>query len=697
MLTQIDVLLVAMAMRAPTTRTADGKPLYPLTLFLATHEHLALGFEDEDTAVRTLEALRSAASIGAPAKLRRPNTDHVEQTYAFRGVLPRDGWRVYNVSSEFRRQGIPTRTRAWRFSQVNTNYEVCQYAGRVLSQLIPTYPATLVVPAHISDTTLSYAARFRSKGRIPVLTYLHSNLATITRSSQPLVGLKQNRSVQDEKLVKSIFSSHRTTDSEFAYGAARTNLIIDARPTTNAMANYAKGAGTEPMENYKGCKKVFLGIDNIHVMRDSLSRVTAALRVVDARPSFDDASSVAIDQLALQRSQWLKHMSGVLDGTRLIVRNIHVHASHVLVHCSDGWDRTAQLTSLAALCLDPYYRTVHGFCVLIEKDWISFGHQFRERTGIVGLGRLRFNMAAPRESTDEEEDAGPGLWELLTSSFQTGAASQRSPIFHQFLDCVAQLQHQFPTRFEFNGEMLAELLLHVYAARTGTFLFNTESERRTAPPGKVPPTECTPSVWDELLDEAALPRWQNPLYDAARDASDDMGVLFPDPKNLRFSTHLFRRTDAELNTRIDNEKRKAERLHKRLAEASETRARDAPVEPLIAEDSFYQAARSVGKFLSTGWERVQDAWKQADVAVETADRLEAEFPEAEQQVAETEIVHRAVSPKNPWATAPSPQQPISPFATSAMKNEELPCTRASEPAVPDETPPTADPLGAWKM
>mgnify|MGYP001760754047 FL=1 len=139
--------------------------------------------------------------------------------------------------------------------------------------------------------------------------------------------------------------------------------------------------------------------------------------------------------------------------------------------------------------------------------------------------------------------------------------------------------------------MLAELLLHVYAARTGTFLFNTESERRTAPPGKVPPTECTPSVWDELLDEAALPRWQNPLYDAARDASDDMGVLFPDPKNLRFSTHLFRRTDAELNTRIDNEKRKAERLHKRLAEASETRARDAPVEPLIAEDSFYQAAR----------------------------------------------------------------------------------------------------------
>ena len=27
-----------------------------------------------------------------------------------------------------------------------------------------------------------------------------------------------------------------------------------------------------------------------------------------------------------------------------IIDNVHVKASHVLIHCSDGWDRTAQLT-----------------------------------------------------------------------------------------------------------------------------------------------------------------------------------------------------------------------------------------------------------------------------------------------------------------------------------------------------------------
>ena len=33
----------------------------------------------------------------------------------------------------------------------------------------------------------------------------------------------------------------------------------------------------------------------------------------------------------------------------------------VVLHCSDGWDRTAQLSSLAMLMLDSHYRTLRGF------------------------------------------------------------------------------------------------------------------------------------------------------------------------------------------------------------------------------------------------------------------------------------------------------------------------------------------------
>jgi len=50
---------------------------------------------------------------------------------------------------------------------------------------------------------------------------------------------------------------------------------------------------------------------------------------------------------------------------------------NVIVHCSDGWDRTTQLSCLAQIIIDPYFRTLDGFMVLFEKDWRHCGHKFR--------------------------------------------------------------------------------------------------------------------------------------------------------------------------------------------------------------------------------------------------------------------------------------------------------------------------------
>ena len=49
---------------------------------------------------------------------------------------------------------------------------------------------------------------------------------------------------------------------------------------------------------------------------------------------------------------------------RVSVQAVAEEGVSVLVHCSDGWDRTAQVCSTACVLLDPYYRTLRGLMVL---------------------------------------------------------------------------------------------------------------------------------------------------------------------------------------------------------------------------------------------------------------------------------------------------------------------------------------------
>ena len=114
-----------------------------------------------------------------------------------------------------------------------------------------------------------------------------------------MVGLTNNRSIQDEKLIEAIFQTHHNPESRVnagpVYGATATNLIIDARPTTNAMANTAKGAGTENMDHYKEAKKAYLGIDHIHTMRESLAKVVEALRATEIMQAANISAAVDED------------------------------------------------------------------------------------------------------------------------------------------------------------------------------------------------------------------------------------------------------------------------------------------------------------------------------------------------------------------------------------------------------------------
>lgn len=146
----------------------------------------------------------------------------------------------------------------------------------------------------------------------------------------------------------------------------------------------------------------------------------------------------------IEQSEWLKHIQSILQLSGAIVDLIDLQESSVALCIEDGWDVTTQITSLAQLCLDPYYRTIEGFRVLIEKEWIAFGHRFAHRSN------------------------------LRTSN---SSSSVFAPIFLQFLDAVHQIMLQFPLAFEFNDFYLRFIAYHSVSCRFRSFLFDCELER----------------------------------------------------------------------------------------------------------------------------------------------------------------------------------------------------------------------------
>lgn len=562
--------------------------------------------------------------------------DKVQDIYAFHFKAPHEEIEAapfpYDARREFARMGIGSKAAegpgsAWRITDINGTY---QYS--------PTYPGTLCEPRNVSDNMLKYGGSFRSKSRIPTLTYLHSNGGSISRASQPMVGIQNKRNPQDERLVSAIFTSHtplqqspessphqgpRSVNSEAdlpglslsqsdtalaekveeqerntrpkVYGSTRRNLIIDARPRVNALANRATGGGIEDVSNYSGAagtsiERVFLDIANIHVMRKSLEKIVESF-------ANSDYLDMKPNQELLRNSGWLNHISGLLAGAEMVARVVGLGGSHVLLHCSDGWDRTAQVAALAQVMLDPHYRSLNGFITLIQKDFLSFGHKFNHRHGVQGSEKwfeIENEKVLPSRAKENGPSDSPGLNTFGSKAFSgaknwfeknrnnlfrqsDGRSDQENPpsrppsppvnpiihsppttstkedrehrtdtkeiapIFHQFLDSVFQLQHQYPDAFEFNERFLRRLFYHVHAGQYGEFLFNTEKDRRQN-------EQKFASVWPHFLSRRQ--EFTNPDYSAKVDDP----LLFPRREGynkdleVRWWSSLFARRDEEMNT-----------------------------------------------------------------------------------------------------------------------------------------------------
>ncbi|KAL1114919.1 hypothetical protein AAG570_007743 [Ranatra chinensis] len=404
---------------------------------------------------------------------------HIEDLYCFRYTsscedIPKSaGWNFFDLQAEYQRMRVPNDQ--WCITLLNQVYELCD-----------TYPRYLYVPSSSSTAILLGSSRFRSKGRLPVLSYLHKNKAAICRCSQPLSGFSA-RCLEDEKMLNCVLRTN--PNASYMY-------VVDTRPRINAMANRATGKGYENENFYENIKFQFLGIENIHVMRNSLTKLIETCEMKS--PSMSSFLN------GVESSGWLKHIKSILDTSWFIAQAVEVGVS-VLIHCSDGWDRTAQVCSLAALMLDPYYRTIQGFQALVEKDWLCFGHKFTDR-----IGHL------------------------------SGDPKEISPVFTQLVDCTWQLTQQFPSVFQFNECFLLTLHDHLSSCQFGTFVGNCEKDRID-----LRLNERTFSLWGYMANH--MKEYMNPLYCAEKSPE----ILKPNlsPQVIRFWRGMYCRFEGGVHPR----------------------------------------------------------------------------------------------------------------------------------------------------
>jgi hypothetical protein len=257
--------------------------------------------------------------------------------------------------------------------------------------------------------------------------------------------------------------------------------LIDSRPLANAVANKLAGAGSESQAFYEDCEIRYIGLGNIHVIREAWNKLRALCQSRGVEGMSQQGQNWLV---GLHQSEWLQHVQHVLEGSLTMARLLDRDKRSCVTHCSDGWDRTSQLCSLVQLMLDPYYRTLEGFPRLIHKEWLCFGHRFETRSGI-------------GSSLQEREVA---------------------PVFLLFLDCVYQMQRQFYTSFEFGSEYLVAIFDASMSGQFGTFLFDSEKERVDS--GCF---DLCDSVWTHLRERTEL---RNPHY-----RPGEMSAVFP-------STHL---------------------------------------------------------------------------------------------------------------------------------------------------------------
>ena len=343
-----------------------------------------------------------------------------------------DSVRLMEQHNEFlmKRTGKDTRL------AVVKNLPQAPHPDRLSKSFCLSYPHQFISLKSFADDPkkMKALADYHTQNRAPALSYVHKSpehlksdkweICSIWRAAQIKAGISgfmgfSSGPKEEQDFIKGIGEltyNPKNRQSKKAYS-------VDCRPYANALGNILKGNGYYDKKTFHLADVHFAGIENIHIVREAFDSLLSCCETGG-------------DMKVL--TYWFCLLKSIMEGA-MLVRDYILAGDSVIVNCSDGWDRTPQLCSLAKLLIEPYYRTLKGFEMLIQTEWVAFGHMFKTRQSFLNNG-------------------------------------EHSPVFFQFLDCVFQLLRQFPSSFEFNEKLLIVLGLAYLQGVFEEFVFDSTEQ-----------------------------------------------------------------------------------------------------------------------------------------------------------------------------------------------------------------------------
>eukprot|EP01125_Pyxidicula_operculata_P017251 TRINITY_DN603_c0_g1_i1.p1 TRINITY_DN603_c0_g1~~TRINITY_DN603_c0_g1_i1.p1 ORF type:complete len:2599 (-),score=583.24 TRINITY_DN603_c0_g1_i1:6794-14590(-) len=343
----------------------------------------------------------------------------------------------YNLLNELRRQGYVDTVQVWTVSTSNNDYSLSR-----------EYPPEYIVPVSIDklkEPNIRKLAQMHSY-RFPIYCWSKWNIP-------PNVVTYSTKYKNSERSLENLHSL--MTCGALLRGwrprAIASTTVFDQPPlyytegielywfATNMCSTPIFDATDRPLQVFDtGPENIPIGAPysdcfSIQFLNHTDESIHSAYRNLQdyCFTRIKKGDSVVLEKLL--NCQWIKLVSSFLKKSNEIANHLKQKNSVLVQSAGAGYENEMVLTSLTQILCDPYYRTIQGFCFLIDKEWIKPGFAFGKE--------------------------------------------HRYVVYLLFMYCVWSLRKLSIVSFEFN-EKCIEFLIHApLISRFKNFWFNNELER----------------------------------------------------------------------------------------------------------------------------------------------------------------------------------------------------------------------------